>query len=80
MSRLVIKVEAFAGDDAPETAVKELAAMANRLQLWCEAVVNGIVVMAAPDDNPETLAGNFMEAARRKASYVSGNVIPKGVA
>jgi hypothetical protein len=78
MAPLKIHVEGFGGHSTEET-VKELAVLAARLGLWVTCDVNGIHVMAGPDDNPATLWGNYEKARDRKATFVSANVIPRGV-
>ena len=75
---LKIHVSGFGGHPV-EALVKELAITATRLRLWVTCDINGIHVMAAPDDNPETLWGNYEKARERKATFVSANVIPRPV-
>lgn len=77
MSVLCLEVKGFGGASVEE-AVKEMAATASRLGLWVSGDLNGIHVLASPDDNPETLWRNYQLAAGRKAKLVSANVIPMG--
>lgn len=67
MSGLVLKVEGFGGQSV-EGLVKEMADTATRLGIWVTCDINGIHVMAAPDDNPETLWRNYQTARERKAA------------
>ena len=79
MSSLSIHLNCFGGASV-EGAVKELAVVAARLGVWATCTLNGILVMASPDDNPETLWRNYEKARERKAIFVSANVIPHGKA
>lgn len=80
MSFLTVKMEVHASPGEPVAAVRELAGVAGKLGVWCEACINGIVVLASPNDSPDVLARNYEAARERKASFVSANVIPRGVA
>lgn len=77
MSRLSLHLNCFGGATVEE-AVKELATVATRLGIWVTCDINGIHIMAAPDDSPETLWRNYEKARERKATFVSANVIPRG--
>lgn len=79
MSRLSIHLDCFGGASVEE-AVKELPAVATRLGIWVTCDINGIHVMAAPDDSPSVLWGNYEKARERRATFVSANVIPRGKA
>lgn len=77
MSNLCLTLETFAGGSVEET-IKDLARTAFRLELWIKCDVNGIEVLAAPNDSPNVLWANYEKARDRKAKFVSGNVIPRG--
>ena len=77
MSGLSLHLEGFGGQDI-EGLVKEMAAVATRIGIWVTCDINGIHVLASPDDNPEALWGNYEKARERNATFVSANVIPRG--
>lgn len=77
MSLLSLHLDCFGGASVEE-AVKELPTVAARLGIWVTCDLNGIHVMASPDDSPETLWRNYEKARERKATFVSANVIPRG--
>lgn len=76
-SNFSMKLECFAGQSI-EDAVKEMPTVATRLGVWVTCNLNGIHVIAAPDDSPDVLWGNYEKARDRKATFVSANVIPRG--
>ena len=80
MSALFLRVETGASPSPPEEAVRDLVRLAGRIGIWCEASINGISVLASPNDDPDALARNYGAARERRASFVSANVIPRGVA
>lgn len=80
MSVLTVHLDVGASSTAPDAVVRELASVAHKLGVWCQATISGIVVLASPHDDPDVLARNYESARERKASFVSANVIPRGVA
>jgi len=77
MSSLYLKLECFAGGSI-EKAVKEAVEVASRLGLWVIVDLNGIEVMAHPNDDPAAMWENYEKARDRGAKFVSGHLVPRG--
>lgn len=78
MSGLKLHVSGFGGHSV-EALVRELPVVAARVGVWVTCDINGIHVMASPDDSADTLWRNYEMARERKVTFVSANVIPRHV-
>lgn len=79
MSAFYVRLEPFAGSEIEE-AVQNLPLIAHRMGVWVKANLNGIEVLASPNDSPTSLWRNYQKARERGADFVSANVVPLGLA
>ncbi len=79
VSNIYLVAETFAGGSV-EATIKELAALATKMNVWVKCDVNGIEVLTPPDAGSEAMWSNYQKASQRKAKFVSLNVIPNGAA
>lgn len=77
LPHLLLRLDTI-GAGTPEEAVRDACIAAARMGVWVKVDINGIEVLAAPNDNGDNLWRNYCKASERRATFVSGNVIPAG--